>query len=466
LDLSEIATEQPVKKISLPPGTMLVTLLLVCCTTIAQTAPATTPSPGPAQGYQTIHNDFFWVDQNGNRIQTRSGCLRQFNSRFYWYGGTNRFHDQTCYTSTDLVHWTYLGVALHRDLDADRMDVLYNDATKTYVMFLKYFTDGAFFAIATSPTPQGPYTFRSQTLLDNAKMGDMSLFEDTDGKAYLSYVSWATGINMQHGIYLLSPDYLKLDKRIYLWDIPHREAPHIFKRNGIYYYGTSKTAGIRSSGTSYYTATSLSGPWSPAKPLNTPGSINSWDSQVDFVYQFEGTKGTVYMFAGDRWIKNGGRQGDYVWLPMQFDGDIPTVNYYQDWDLDLSAGTWRKFDPSRDLASGKAATASSVNGTNVAGNVTALTTYENYTGKRWESEPSEPQWIMVDLGAPEKINRVIHNLQNHFRKIRAHVRHRAGDSTAHAASSPGSDTEHHTEHRPEPATQFYAKQPEQRVFSV
>jgi len=67
-------------------------------------------------------------------------------------------------------------------------------------------------------------------------------------------------VNRQHGIYLMSSDYLTLDKRIFLWDIRGREAPHIFKRNDIYYYGTSKTAGIQSSGTSYYTATNLAGP--------------------------------------------------------------------------------------------------------------------------------------------------------------------------------------------------------------
>ena len=66
------------------------------------------------------------------------------------------------------------------------------------------------------------------------------------------------------------------------------------------------------------------------------------------------------MYAGDRWIKNQGRQGDYVWLPLEFDGDVPSLNYYQDWDLNLSAGTWRKFDSSRNLALGKTATASSV----------------------------------------------------------------------------------------------------------
>src|SRR5262249_22454809 len=159
-----------------------------------------------------------------------------------------------------------------------------------------------YFGIATADKPQGPFTFRSKTLIDNARIGDMSMFKDNDGAAYLCYVSWAVGVNAQHGIYKMSADYLTPDKRIFLWNTRGREATHIFKRHGIYYYGTSRTAGIQSSGTSYYTATSLEGPWSEAKPLPTPGSTNSWDSQVDFVYPIQGTQDTMYMYAGDRWL--------------------------------------------------------------------------------------------------------------------------------------------------------------------
>ena len=364
----------------------------------------------PAEPWVTIHNDFYWVDQDGARILTRSGCLDNFNGVFYWYGGNPRgFREQYCYTSTDLVHWTNKGVILQHDVDANRIDVLYNDTTKQYVMFLKYNGNGAHLAWATADKPEGPFTFKGQTLVDDARMGDMAAFKDDDGQAYIAYVSWAVGVNAQHGIYRMSADYLSLDKRIYLWDIRSREANHIFKRNGLYYYGTSRTAGIQSSETTYYTANALAGPWSPARLLDTPGSSNSWNSQVDFVYPIKGTEGTLYMFCGDRWIKDlpQGRNGDYVWLPMEFEGDAPTVNYYQDWDLNLSTGKWRKFDPARNLAAGKTATASSENGGNVAGKVTEAHMYQNYINSHWDSAASDPQWIMVDLGAAKAVNRVI-----------------------------------------------------------
>jgi hypothetical protein len=363
-------------------------------------------------GWVTIHNDFFWYDDTGAAIETRAGCLRKFGDVYYWYGlfawqDPKAWNDQTCYTSTDLIHWTYKGVVLHVAAGANRMDVLYNDTTKQYVMFLKYGGDAASLGIATSSTPDGQFTLKSETQVDGANMGDMSVYKDDDGTAYLAYVWDKTGPNRQHGLYRMSADYLTLDTRMYLWDIPSREGVHVFKRNGLYYYGTSETNGIQSSPTRYYTATNLAGPWSAATPLSTPGSNNSWDTQVDYVYPWVGTAGTVFMYAGDRWIKTDLRQGDYPWLPLEFNGTAPTLNYYQDWDLNIGAGTWRKFDPARNLASGKTATASSVNGSNTANNVTDAATYLNYTSTRWESAASDPQWIMVDLGAATEIDRAI-----------------------------------------------------------
>jgi hypothetical protein len=358
--------------------------------------------------YITIHNDFFWYDTSGNLIQTRSGCLRQFNGLYYWYGSLPGAIDQTCYSSTDLVHWTYKGVALVTAVESNRMDVLYCDSTKQYVMFLKYNGNGAYLGIATATAPEGPFTFISQTLVDSALIGDMSMFKDDDGKAYLAYVWWGTGTNRAHGIYRMSADYLTLDTRMYLWNIPSREAPHIFKRNGIYYYGTSRTDGINPSATEYYMATNLAGPWSAAYTLETPGSTTSYATQCDFVFPFQGTQGTVYMYDGDRWLPTGGSQGDYVWLPMEFnDSGVPTMNYYQDWDLNLTTGTWSPFNYSNNLALHKTATASSVSGADSASNVTDSTTYLNYTNYLWESAASDPQWIMVDLDALTTINRVI-----------------------------------------------------------
>jgi hypothetical protein len=152
----------------------------------------TTATGGVATtGWVTIHNDFFWYDDTGAAIETRAGCLRKFGDTYYWYGllawqDPKAWNDQTCYASTDLVHWTNKGIALHVVAGANRMDVLYNDTTKKYVMFLKYGGDAASLGFATSSTPEGPYTLLNETQVDGANIGDMSMYEDDDGKAYLA----------------------------------------------------------------------------------------------------------------------------------------------------------------------------------------------------------------------------------------------------------------------------------------
>ena len=373
------------------------------------TGGTTATGGGAALGWVTIHNDFFIYDTTGALLQVRSGALDKYNGLFYWYGSPPPATDQVVYTSSDLVHWTYKGVIIKLPKDANRMDVLYNDTTKKWVMFLKYIGNAAYLGICTADAPEGPFTFVSQTLVDNNFIGDMSAWKDDDGKAYLAYVWDQAGPNRQHGIYRMSADYLTLDTRMYLFDVPSREAPHMFKRNGTYYYGVSETNGIDPSPTRYYTATNLTGPWSAATMLVTPGSSTTYETQCDFVFPFTGTDGTVYMLDADRWKPSGNFEGNYLWLPYDFSATgAPTANYYQDWDLNVDAGTWRTFDRStRDLALGKTATASSTNGANAASAVTTATTYQNYTATRWESAASDPQTIMVDLGSAMEINRVI-----------------------------------------------------------
>jgi hypothetical protein len=366
--------------------------------------------------WTTIHNDFFQIDQNGNPVYTRSGCLRKFSNTYYWYGSANNFSDQTCYSSTDLMHWTYNGVAIVAG-NTNRMDVIYNDSTKQYVMYLKTQNGtNCDLGIATSSTPAGPFTLKGDYKVFGYQIGDMSVYQDFDKKAYLCYV-WDSvpGANSggvsEHGFGLLSPDYLSLSQREMLWHRGSREAPMMMKRHGIYYYLTSRTLWTTSTETIYYTATAIAGPWTNnlLDTMICPGNTakNSWDTQCDFIFVFPGTQDTTYMYCGDRWIKPDElRQGDYAWLPITFSPkDSVIINYYMDWEVDVSAGTWRAFDYKRNLAMHKTATASSVNGTYVANNVTDSMTYSSFT--RWESAASDPQWIRVDLGSAMNINRVI-----------------------------------------------------------
>jgi hypothetical protein len=375
-----------------------------------------TVSPAQAK-WLTLHNDFFMYDLDGNKINTRSGAMRKFGDTFYWYGSANRFTDQTCYSSKDLLHWTYRGVAL-KAASTNRVDVAYNESTKKYVMFLKTgASDGAQLGIATSDVPEGPFTLVGNNKVFGYNIGDMSVYQDDDGQAYLAYV-WDSipGANSggvsQHALARLSPDYLTVAKRMWLWNRGSREANMVMKRNGLYYYLTSLTLWTESTPTQYYTARNIEGPWTnQLVPMMVPGNTanNSWDTQCDFVFPFKGPKDTVQMYVGDRWEKpDPARLGDYVFLPLSFTSkDSVVANYYQDWELEPDLGQWRPIEDARNLALGKTATASSSSGGSVPGNVTAATTWKNYLNTKWTSGATDNEWIQIDLGSSKEINRVI-----------------------------------------------------------
>lgn len=365
----------------------------------------------------TLHNDFFMYDLDGNKINTRSGVLRKFGDTYYWYGSANRFTDQTCYSSKDLLHWTYRGVALKAP-STNRVDVVYNATTQKYVMFLKTgASDGADLGIATSDTPQGPFTLIGTEPVFGYHIGDMSVYQDDDGQAYLAYV-WDSipGANSggvsQHALARLAPDYLSVAKRLWLWNRGSREANMVMKRNGLYYYMTSLTLWTESTPTQYYTARNIEGPWTnQLVPMMVPGNTanNSWDTQCDFVFPFKGPKDTVQMYVGDRWEKpDPARLGDYVFLPLSFTSkDSVVANYYQDWEVEPDLGLWRPIEEKRNLALNKTVTASSSSGGTVPGNVTAPTTWRNYLNSKWTSNATDNEWIQVDLGSSQDVNRVI-----------------------------------------------------------
>ena len=64
------------------------------------------------------------VDQTGQWVTARYDAFGNLMGFYLLVWRTNRFLDHTCYVSGDLVHWTYKGVVLHTDVDANRLDVL------------------------------------------------------------------------------------------------------------------------------------------------------------------------------------------------------------------------------------------------------------------------------------------------------------------------------------------------------
>lgn len=305
---------------------------------------------------QSIVPGAAWTDGVGARIQAHGGGLVQYGSTYYWIGedktSGSAFQNVKCYASTDLAHWTFRQNLLTRqsggDLGPDRVlerpKLVFNDATRQWVMYMHIDSSNyadARVGVATSGAA-GPcddvYVYRgSQRPLGNMAR-DMTLFKDTDGRAYLAA---SANENADMVIYRLSPDYLSVEQEIYRLAGQSREAPAIFKAGGVYFMVTSGTSGWAPNMQKYMSATSLSGPWSGQTNL-TPSSSTTYDSQTTYVLPVSGSATTTYVYMGDRWFSGNLADSRYVWLPLTVNPGARTLSmaWYDSWTIDTVTGAW------------------------------------------------------------------------------------------------------------------------------
>lgn len=233
----------------------------------------------------TITNDTFFKDTDGNYIYSQGGCIQKFGDKYYWYGvkykeadiyaknpengkaGNAAYETFTCYSSDDLVNWKFEGYPLTGEPNGwvGRMGVVYNENTKKYVLISQY-APGMVYAV--SDKPEGPFKIDhiQKTLpIQNDVTGDQTLFQDDNGKAYI-ICSSANGRAYQYVIPLRESDFLDIDEeniKMLFYDEDGSyidengevdkkdkigiEGNCMFKYNGNYYYTGSDLYGWNSS---------------------------------------------------------------------------------------------------------------------------------------------------------------------------------------------------------------------------
>jgi len=247
----------------------------------------------------------------------------------------------SCYSSTDLLHWKFEGVALapdKKDSNSDihytkvieRPKVIYNDHTKKFVMWMHIDKDDYGYAhagVAVSDRPAGPYHFLGSMQPNGQMSRDMTLFKDDDGRAYHIYSSES---NQTMHICLLTDDYLKPTstyKRILVNG--NREAPALFKHDGKYYLITSLCTGWDPNKALYAMADSVLGDWKQIdNPCTGPDADMTYHAQSTYVLPLAGND---YIFMADRWNKTDLENSRYVWLPMKFTGGKPVIQWKDEW---------------------------------------------------------------------------------------------------------------------------------------
>ena len=333
--------------------TTLATLLTLLCGLAALLVPATQAQAASV----TFTTGADRTDQNGNALQLHGLGIIKVGSTWYGYGedktgrtsADTSFQDITCYSSTDLANWTYQGQALSRQASGDlgpsriveRPKVIYNASTSTYVMYMHIDSTNyseAKVGVATSSTPCGPYTYRGSFRPLGNLSRDLGLFQDTDGTAYLLSEDRNNGLRIDK----LSADYLSVDSAVAVLGSSGSgsvEAPAMVKINGMYYVFGSHLTGWSLNDNIYATATSLSGPWSAFRDLAAPGT-HTYGSQTANVITVQGSSGTTYIYAGDRWDTSNLGASKLIWLPLTIRGTTVNLGQYPTWSLDADAGTW------------------------------------------------------------------------------------------------------------------------------
>jgi len=399
--------------------------------------------------------------------------IYQINSIYHLFG-MKRDADQNFvalkhYTSTDLTSWTEQSdllsvntpvtdarpghsgtVNLLATSGNGRPNLLIQAAAGPQKYILSYkraVTEGApgrnELAIFTSASLTGPYVYsnviRSIDWMNGSTpdvsngLGGMSMYQEPgNGAAYfLTTFDVPSGTN--HGTSIRRFDMATLsltgsvsnasDYRQAVDIGGNQEAPRVFKRNGYYYWATSKTAGWNSSTTQYRakTGTALldnvafaaikTMPLSPA--LTTSPGQDSFDTQHSCIIPINNTiSGTEFIYFGDRWTgyKNsdgslsnhtfGGHTGVYPmifldnganapipvicapgldynggdWVPNTNNGTWDVTNTVQDGDFEANFATYWLTAGTTGIASVSAGGRASSNALIVDGTATATTT--------------------------------------------------------------------------------------------
>jgi hypothetical protein len=330
-----------------------------------------------AHGGSVMYLDgiYYWYGENKEKTTGEDGI---------WHWGVR------CYTSRDLYNWKDEGIiiepdtnnpesSLHPNSLMDRPHIIYNVKLKKYVCWLKIMhtnnTQSETVLIADSIL--GPYTKVRENLQPlGMNAGDFDLAVAEDGKAYYYFervhseticadltddYTNVTGYYSTHFPYHQGPPYV-------------REATAHFMRDGKHYLITSGTTGYLPNPSEVAVSDTWHGPYRVlGNPHRNDKSNTSFHSQVSSVFKVIGKK-DLYITCADRWLPDKmdleydsyapvyeavGKQNfdklkqypnakellmlsfrsntsiaGYIWLPLLFNGDMPYIDWTDEWRIE------------------------------------------------------------------------------------------------------------------------------------
>ena len=227
----------------------------------------------------------------------------------------------------------------------ERPKVLFNERTKTFVMFFKYYPRGTgydtgFVGVATASSPAGPFRFQHKFLGAGSPKGsgDFTMFRDTDGVAYHLTVRKP---DKAFCIGRLRDDYLfpAGDYQVVPGVPAHTEAPAIMLRDGKYYLLGSGSSGWAPNAARALVADAVTGPYTSLEnptqgvnPHNGLGPDKTFGGQISFVIPVAG-ENDAFIAMFDIWKPERAIDGLYVWLPIKMRNGQPVIQWHDQWSM-------------------------------------------------------------------------------------------------------------------------------------
>lgn len=300
--------------------------------------------------WTTIKNGILWYDNQKNIVEAHGGNFLRVGDKWYMIG-EDRTHiynpDVNLYSTKDFVNWQFEGKIIEngitsKELGGDRMierpKLLYCKKTGKFVVWCHWEAkdySASEAAVFTSNKIGGPYTYLWSGRPLDTKSRDCNVFVDDDDTAY--FIS-TTNENHDLGLFQLSDDYLKPAIHTSLFNGKSREAPAIVKVNNTYYMVSSACTGWTPNQAKIAYSKSLKDGWSQLEPI---GDKTAFDTQAASILKIKGSKGTVYIYVGDRWMDPDLPQSKTIMIPIEFVKGKMIFRYYKQWDLDIEKGIWR-----------------------------------------------------------------------------------------------------------------------------
>ena len=308
-------------------------------------SPLTTTSTGTA-----IRSGIPWFDDRGEPVNAHGACVVEAEGRYYLFGeyksdDVNGFAGFSCYSSENLVDWTFERMALPLQPDGllgpgrvgERPKVMRCPATGRYVMYMhadsRRYVDPCI-GVAISDNVAGPYTLLGPLAFDGAPLRrwDMGSFQDEDGTGYI--------LLHEGDIYRLSADYLTADALVAERIAEGGESPAMFVDDGTYFVMFSHKTSWERNDNYYLTAPAVSGPWT-MRGLIAPEGTRTHNSQCTFVLSLQRPAGVVHMYMGDRWsFPRQASAATYVWQPLRIADDTAQLTeFLPAWSPDEGSST-------------------------------------------------------------------------------------------------------------------------------